>query len=176
MRWSAGNFGSAADSAQLAANLAKVRDFMARTRRVPFVGEYGAMGPRDKPEDDKWGWPFKSGGYVVTRIDRRFEEVKRQGRAALVTFVTAGDPDYETSLAIIKGLPKAGADIIEFGMPFTDPMADGPAIQAAGLRALRNGRHLASSAGRGRLAGGAQRTALVIMQSESTSPSSVAAW
>ena len=97
------------------------------------------MGPRDKPEDDKWGWPFKSGCYVVTRIDRRFEEVKRQGRAALVTFVTAGDPDYETSLAIIKGLPKAGADIIEFGMPFTDPMADGPAIQAAGLRALRNG-------------------------------------
>src|SRR5438105_13516524 len=76
---------------------------------------------------------------VPTRINRRFTALKEQGRAALVTVVTAGDPDYETSLAIIKGLPKAGADIVEFGMPFTDPMADGPAIQAAGLRALRNG-------------------------------------
>jgi tryptophan synthase alpha chain len=79
---------------------------------------------------------------VTTRIDRRFAELKREGRAALVTFVTAGDPDYETSLQIIKGLPKAGADIIEFGMPFTDPMADGPAIQEAGLRALKGGQTL----------------------------------
>jgi tryptophan synthase alpha chain len=79
---------------------------------------------------------------VTTRIDKRFAELKREGRAALVTFVTAGDPDYETSLQIIKGLPKAGADIIEFGMPFTDPMADGPAIQAAGLRALKAGQTL----------------------------------
>ena len=76
---------------------------------------------------------------MTTRIDRRFAELKKQRRAALVTFVTAGDPDYETSLKIIKGLPKAGADVIEFGMPFTDPMADGPAIQAAGLRALHAG-------------------------------------
>jgi tryptophan synthase alpha chain len=76
---------------------------------------------------------------MTTRIDRRFADLKREGRAALVTFVTAGDPDYETSLRIVKGLPKAGADIIEFGMPFTDPMADGPAIQAAGLRALAAG-------------------------------------
>ena len=76
---------------------------------------------------------------LTTRIDRRFAELKKQRRAALVTFVTAGDPDYETSLKIIKGLPKAGADVIEFGMPFTDPMADGPAIQAAGLRALHAG-------------------------------------
>jgi len=76
---------------------------------------------------------------VTTRIDRRFAVLREQHRAALVTFVTAGDPDYETSLKIIKGLPGAGADIIELGMPFTDPMADGPAIQAAGLRALRNG-------------------------------------
>ena len=76
---------------------------------------------------------------MTTRIDRRFADLKTQGRAALVTFVTAGDPDYETSLKIIKGLPAAGADIIEFGMPFTDPMADGPAIQAAGLRALKGG-------------------------------------
>jgi tryptophan synthase alpha chain len=76
---------------------------------------------------------------MTTRIDRCFAELKQKGRAALVTFVTAGDPDYETSLDIIKGLPKAGADIIEFGMPFTDPMADGPSIQAAGLRALHSG-------------------------------------
>ena len=79
---------------------------------------------------------------MTTRIDRRFADLKAQGRAALVTVVTAGDPDYETSLKIIKGLPKAGADVIEFGMPFTDPMADGPAIQAAGLRALKSGQTL----------------------------------
>ena len=76
---------------------------------------------------------------MTSRIERRFAELKQKGRAALVTFVTAGDPDYATSLEIIKGLPKAGADLIEFGMPFTDPMADGPAIQAAGLRALKSG-------------------------------------
>jgi tryptophan synthase alpha chain len=76
---------------------------------------------------------------VTTRIDTKFAELKTQNRAALVTFVTAGDPDFDTSLKIIEGLPAAGADIIEFGMPFTDPMADGPAIQAAGLRALASG-------------------------------------
>jgi tryptophan synthase alpha chain len=76
---------------------------------------------------------------VTTRIDSKFASLKKDGRAALVTFITAGDPDYRTSLKIIEGLPKAGADIIEFGMPFTDPMADGPAIQAAGLRALAAG-------------------------------------
>ena len=76
---------------------------------------------------------------MTTRIDRRFAELKQEGRAALVTFVTAGDPDYATSLKIVRGLPKAGADVIELGMPFTDPMADGPAIQAAGLRALHGG-------------------------------------
>ena len=64
---------------------------------------------------------------MTARIEKRFADLKKEGRAALVTFVTAGDPDYTTSLEIIKGLPKAGADIIEFGMPFTDPMADGPA-------------------------------------------------
>lgn len=74
-----------------------------------------------------------------TRIDRRFAAVKAQGRAALVTFVMAGDPDPASSLAIVKALPAAGADLIELGMPFTDPMADGPAIQAAGLRALHAG-------------------------------------
>ena len=73
------------------------------------------------------------------RIARRFAKLAAEGRGGLITFNTAGDPDYETSLAIIKGLPKAGADLIEIGMPFTDPMADGPAIQAAGLRALKGG-------------------------------------
>ena len=76
------------------------------------------------------------------RIDRRFAALKREGRAALVTFTMAGDPDYATSVAILKALPKAGADVIELGMPFTDPMADGPAIQAAGLRALKAGQTL----------------------------------
>lgn len=76
---------------------------------------------------------------MTTRIDRRFAALKEEGRAALVTFVTAGDPDYDTALKIVKGLPRAGADVIELGMPFTDPMADGPAIQAAGLRALHAG-------------------------------------
>jgi tryptophan synthase alpha chain len=76
---------------------------------------------------------------MTTRIDARFAELKREGRAALVTYMMAGDPDPATSLEIIKALPKAGSDIIEIGMPFTDPMADGPAIQASGLRALKAG-------------------------------------
>jgi tryptophan synthase alpha chain len=76
---------------------------------------------------------------MTTRIDRRFADLQREGRAALVTFLMAGDPDRDVSLAIIKALPQAGADVIEIGMPFTDPMADGPAIQAAGLRALSAG-------------------------------------
>src|SRR6195256_1058064 len=76
---------------------------------------------------------------MTTRIDTRFAELKREGRAAFVTFLMAGDPDLKTSFDIIKALPAAGADIIEIGMPFTDPMADGPAIQASGLRALKAG-------------------------------------
>jgi tryptophan synthase alpha chain len=76
---------------------------------------------------------------VTTRIDARFAELAKQGRSAFVTFVMAGDPDPKTALDIIKALPKAGADMIEIGMPFTDPMADGPSIQAAGLRALKAG-------------------------------------
>ncbi|CUT09013.1 Tryptophan synthase alpha chain EC 42120 [Bradyrhizobium sp.] len=76
---------------------------------------------------------------MTTRIDTRFADLKKAGRAAFVTFVMAGDPDPATSLEIIKALPKAGADVIELGMPFTDPMADGPSIQAAGLRALKAG-------------------------------------
>ena len=78
----------------------------------------------------------------MTRIDKRFAALKAEGRAGLVTFLMAGDPDHATSLAIIAALPKAGADVIEIGMPFTDPMADGPAIQAAGLRALTGGETL----------------------------------
>jgi len=76
---------------------------------------------------------------VTTRIDTCFARLKKEGRSAFITFLMAGDPDSATSLEIIKALPKAGADIIEIGMPFTDPMADGPAIQAAGLRALKAG-------------------------------------
>jgi tryptophan synthase alpha chain len=79
---------------------------------------------------------------MTTRIDRRFTALKDEGRAALVTFTMAGDPDYDTSLTIAKALPKAGADVIELGMPFTDPMADGPAIQAAGVRALKGGQRM----------------------------------
>ena len=75
----------------------------------------------------------------MTRIDERFAELKRAGRAGLVAFITAGDPDYEISLTLLNGLPKAGADIIELGMPFSDPMADGPAIQASSQRALKAG-------------------------------------
>src|SRR5260221_2325615 len=79
---------------------------------------------------------------MTTRIERRFAALKEEGRAALVTFTMAGDPDYETSLAVAKALPKVGADLIELGMPFTDPMADGPAIQAAGVRALAAGQNM----------------------------------
>jgi len=79
---------------------------------------------------------------MTTRIDHCFAALKEQGRAALVTFLTAGDPDSETSLAILKALPQAGADVIELGMPFTDPMADGPAIQASSLRALKAGQNM----------------------------------
>jgi len=76
---------------------------------------------------------------MTTRIERRFAELKAEGRAGLVVFVTAGDPDYATARDLVAALPKAGADVIELGMPFTDPMADGPAIQASSLRALKSG-------------------------------------
>jgi tryptophan synthase alpha chain len=77
-----------------------------------------------------------------TRIDRRFAALREEGRPALVTFTMAGDPDPDTALAILKALPAAGADVIELGMPFTDPMADGPAIQVAGQRALKAGQNM----------------------------------
>jgi tryptophan synthase alpha chain len=81
----------------------------------------------------------------MSRLQSRFAELKQQNRAALVTFVTGGDPNYDASLAILKGLPAAGADVIELGMPFTDPMADGLAIQLANIRALDGGQDLAKT-------------------------------
>jgi len=81
----------------------------------------------------------------VTRIDACFARCRAENRAALVTYVMAGDPDPDTSLAILQAVPKAGADLVEFGLPFTDPMADGPAIQAAGLRALKAGQTTAKT-------------------------------
>jgi tryptophan synthase alpha chain len=82
---------------------------------------------------------------TADRIAACFARCRAEGRAALVTFITAGDPDRTTSATILDALPQAGADIIELGVPFTDPMADGPAIQAAGLRALKAGQHLAGT-------------------------------
>ncbi len=84
---------------------------------------------------------------MTTRIDTRLADLKREGRAALVTFLTAGDPDEKISLEILRALPKAGADMIELGMPFTDPMADGPAIQASSQRALKAGATLSKTLG-----------------------------
>ena len=82
---------------------------------------------------------------MTTRLDTRFAALAQDGRAGLVTYVMAGDPDRETARAILKALPASGADVIEFGMPFTDPMADGPSVQAAGLRALAGGQTLAKT-------------------------------
>jgi len=82
---------------------------------------------------------------TTTRIDRLFANLKAENRPALVTYFMGGDPDYQTSLSIMKALPRAGSDLIELGMPFSDPMADGPAIQAAGLRALKGGQTLAKT-------------------------------
>ena len=82
---------------------------------------------------------------MTARMDKRFAALKSEGRPALVTYFMGGDPDYETALSIMKALPAAGADVIELGMPFSDPMADGPSIQAAGLRALNGGQTLAKT-------------------------------
>jgi tryptophan synthase alpha chain len=101
---------------------------------------------------------------MTTRIDKRFASLKAEGRAALVTFTMAGDPDYETSLAVAKALPRAGADVIELGVPFTDPMADGPAIQAAGQRALKAGQTLKKTLALVRdFRGGDAQTPIVLM-------------
>ncbi len=80
-----------------------------------------------------------------TRIARRFAELAAAGRGGLIAFVTAGDPDPDTSLGILEGLPAAGADLIELGMPFSDPMADGPSVQASSLRALKSGATIAGT-------------------------------
>ena len=82
---------------------------------------------------------------MTARMDKRFADLKAEGRPALVTYFMGGDPDFETSMKIMQALPKAGADIIELGMPFSDPMADGPAIQLAGQRALKAGQNLAKT-------------------------------
>jgi len=84
---------------------------------------------------------------MTERMDRRFAALAEENRPALVTYFMGGDPDYDTSLAVMRAMPAAGADIIELGMPFSDPMADGPAIQAAGLRALRGGQTLKKTLG-----------------------------
>src|SRR5581483_7350192 len=97
--------------------------------------------PRRQGSGERGGL-FATAALMKTRIDTRFAALKQQGRAALVAFVTAGDPDPETSLEILKALPAAGADVVELGMPFSDPMADGPAIQASSQRALRAGQTL----------------------------------
>ena len=100
----------------------------------------------------------------MSRLHSRFAELKQENRAALVTFITAGDPDYATSLSILKGLPDAGADVIELGMPFTDPMADGPAIQLANIRALGAKQTLAKTLQMVReFRAGNQSTPLVLM-------------
>jgi len=75
----------------------------------------------------------------MTRIDAKFADLKAAGKKAFVTYVMAGDPSYDSALEVVKGLPAAGVDIIELGLPFTDPMADGPTIQLAGQRALEAG-------------------------------------
>jgi len=81
----------------------------------------------------------------MSRIDARFASLKAKGKSAFVSFVMAGDPDFETSMAIVRGLPAAGVDLIELGMPFTDPMADGPSVQLAGQRALHAGQTMAKT-------------------------------
>ena len=101
---------------------------------------------------------------MTTRIEDRFRALKEEGRPAFVTFVMAGDPDHETALEIARALPAAGADIIELGMPFSDPMADGPAIQKAGLRALQAGASLKKTLSLVRaFRGGDQTTPIVLM-------------
>jgi tryptophan synthase alpha chain len=82
---------------------------------------------------------------MTARMDKRFADLKTEGRPALITYFMGGDPDFATSLGIMKALPEAGADVIELGMPFSDPMADGPAIQMAGFRALEGGQTLAKT-------------------------------
>ncbi|MEM8589148.1 MAG: tryptophan synthase subunit alpha [Pseudomonadota bacterium] len=99
-----------------------------------------------------------------TRLTEKFASLEEEGRAGFVAFITAGDPDPETSFTVMSGLPAAGVDIIELGMPFTDPMADGPSIQAAGLRALKAGMTLAGTLDMvRRFRAGGETTPIVLM-------------
>ncbi|MCF1435875.1 tryptophan synthase subunit alpha [Agrobacterium vitis] len=101
---------------------------------------------------------------MTQRMDKRFADLKEEGRPALVTYFMGGDLDFETSLAIMKALPQAGADVIELGMPFSDPMADGPAIQMAGQRALKAGQTLVKTLDMAReFRKGDQATPIVMM-------------
>ena len=100
---------------------------------------YNRPGPRPRPQFPSRRARANPRAAMTTRIDARFQKCRAEGRAALVTFLMCGDPDLPTSLTLLKALPSAGADVLEVGMPFTDPMADGPSIQAAGLRALKAG-------------------------------------
>ena len=94
-------------------------------------------------------WQFvpnsNTGILLMTRIDDTFARLNAEGKKAFVAYVMAGDPDFDTSLEVVRGLPEAGVDIIELGLPFTDPMADGPTIQLAGQRALEQGMTLEST-------------------------------
>jgi len=101
---------------------------------------------------------------MTARIDQTFADLKAQGKSAFVAYVMAGDPDYETSLEIVRGLPAAGVDLIELGLPFTDPMADGPSIQLAGQRALAAGQTVAKTLDMVRaFRAGDDRTPIVLM-------------
>lgn len=111
-------------------------------RLTPLSGRFPAKVRCTAPGDAQPSHPTDKRHMTKSRIDKRFATLKEQGRAALITFISAGDPDLETSKRILQGLPAAGADIIELGMPFSDPMADGPAIQASSLRALRAGHNM----------------------------------
>src|SRR6266446_5910233 len=94
----------------------------------------------------RWRMPLEKScdkGYFMSRLADTFARLKKEGRAAFIPFITAGDPDAETSFAILEKLPAAGADLIELGVPFSDPMADGPAIQASSQRAIGGGMTLA---------------------------------
>src|SRR3546814_506650 len=113
------------------------RSLQARPRPAEGPPDGGQpLRPRRQGHADRHAPLRRTGRTYMSRLQTRFAELKQQNRAALVTYVTGGEPDYATSLAILKGLPEAGADVIELGMPFTDPMADGPAIQLANIRAL----------------------------------------
>ncbi len=100
----------------------------------------------------------------MTRIDQCFARLRAEGRKAFVSYIMGGDPDFETSLAVMRGLPAAGVDVIELGVPFTDPMADGPTIQLAGQRALEGGQTLEKTLEMvRRFRAGDDRTPIVLM-------------